>query len=574
METLLPEDLSKWLRDSPANWVQVIAARAALRAMPLLLKAEVSWLNQHALSVIRANLISWLACNFPVGNASNAAFLAARADIYGGPDVVRNTYRLALRAVDAVSRHESTAGQRAALIISPSLHSVYKESLTNIDSDRHWLENHDKLGDGAEQLTREPLWLAQSPESYLFEWQMLIQELIIIDPNYDAWIAWYYRRIRGEDAAFDIPGDKGRKEDKNILRRLAEATDEDFWGKGHEYVNATLKDWLEEARARVAPPEIESETQELTEIEVPPPVSGATTYGLSSEGKLDPLPHYDQEHLRDLPNQRRAYADMRGAALELQAEGQRLGPKLLPKLDRFVDAITERFEDAEAWPIWSAAAALRTLYWKHKAVAENPEPDDAKLDPAVAVELRGFLDIYNVFAFGDDGLRQKDENSISPQERLKAEELAKLSQPIEQAIIETPAVRTEAALQLIQEHQDNVALTAGTPYGDQALDQANKNIQNVIAGYLSGVNSILSSPYAIGAEHAKQFVKRSADVAVITVCGVIYSVSQSYLPLIELVAFNADHLKTYVAAVHHSYQHLPEMIDRIKLIWQRLTSKV
>jgi hypothetical protein len=79
-------------------------------------------------------------------------------------------------------------------------------------------------------------------------------DLADIDPNYSVWIDWYERRIRGERAAFDIPGDKGRIEDKRILRRLAEATDEDFWGKGHEYVNATLKGWLDEARARVAPP--------------------------------------------------------------------------------------------------------------------------------------------------------------------------------------------------------------------------------------------------------------------------------------------------------------------------------
>jgi hypothetical protein len=99
------------------------------------------------------------------------------------------------------------------------------------------------------------IWLAPPPEKIIEKWHHLKNYLLSVHANYSVWIDWYERRIHGEWAAFDIVGDNHRVEEKEILRRLAKATDEDFWGKGHEYVNATLKGWLDEARERVRPRE-------------------------------------------------------------------------------------------------------------------------------------------------------------------------------------------------------------------------------------------------------------------------------------------------------------------------------
>lgn len=585
------QELQDWLGKRPNAWAQSIAMRAALRSLPFLNFAPDPWLKRYTFYALRPLLITWSAQNFPkldwpnlaadIVNADQLEEAALESEKFESPvdyvvlAAVNAAQSLEVRfgppstevnTVDTVSMADGAieAAQKLGFQLQMAPSNVWEQMLI----DKRWLEDNISKRYATRIFSRRSLWLGYVPKELGNIWCQLSARLLTIDRNYSVWIDWYERRIRGERAAFDIPGDRNRTEDKAILRRLAEATDEDFWGKGHEYVNATLKGWLDEARARVAAAlqDQQPETENLSEIEVPPPVSRATAYGLNGEGKLDPLPHYDQQHLRDLQDQRRAYADMREAALELHQEGQRLGPKLLPKLDRFIDAVPERFEEAKAWPIWSAATALRTLYWKHKAVAENPEPDVAKLDPAVAVDLRGFLDIYNVFAFGDDGLRQKDENSISPQERLKAEEQAQLSQPIQKAIVDTVAIRTEATLEEITENQDNVVLTDGTPYADQAVDQANKTTQSLVVGLTKGAQSVLANSEAVGAELAKLGIKGAATSAI----GAVGCATYNYAALIEFIAFNAEPLKAYVATIYQSYTHLPDMIDRLKALWAKL----
>jgi hypothetical protein len=587
------EKLREWLQDKPIEWAQWVALRAALKALPYIAHSGSDWRKKFALLPFGALFTSWMQLsNSWIFIRTDANRANAR---FGGESFDFKLYKsqtIAANAADA-SYHSADAQSRSMHLLSDCVQAVEKAAAAygedskqkygpdfgpsiavttfwgSIASDcQHisdWPGQHP-----AYQLSNYPLWDQLFPYWVQNLKPKLARKLLDIDQNYDVWIDWYERRIWGKRAAFDIPGDKRRVEDKRILRRLAEATDEDFWGKGHEYVNATLKGWLDEARARVAPPpdgELEPENRPF--IEVPHPVSGATAFGLNSEGKLDPLPHYDQQLLRDLPNQRRAYIDVRAAAVELQEEGQRLGPKLTNRIDRFVTAFPEQFEDAEAWLIWSAAAALRTLYWKHKAVADSPDPDDAKLEPAVAVELRGLLDIYNVFAFGDDGLRQKDENSISPQERLKAEELAKLSKPVEQAIIDTAAIRTEITLAEIKENLNNVLLAFDTPYADQTFDQANKTTQNLAVGIFDGAKIILADPRAIGTELAKLGIKVAATTAATAAGYTAYN----YAALIEFIAVNAEPLKAYAITVFQSYPHLPEIVDRIRLLWMRLTNK-
>jgi hypothetical protein len=590
-------DLLDWLKGKPPQWTYSIASRMPLRALEYLsieLKNNETLIDR-ILFCFRANILSWISSISPqiiTSSAITSAYhvsqqLTDRKSLASNVSwsvTMSSAKAMAIWAIESSSERSNMFAREcltgavdfAAMASMDRGGKVVEEAIWNaLQHDCQRLENQFAISGSWSNLSMEALWPPDQLNIRFGFKQHFFELLIGLDANYDVWIDWYERRIRGERAAFDIPGDKRRVEDKKILRRLAEATDEDFWGKGHEYVNAKLKGWIDEARARVAPPppeEQELEAEDSSKIEVPPQLSGTTAYGLNSEGKLHPLPNYDQQHLRDLPDQRQAYAYMREAALELHQDGQRLGPKLLPKLERFMDAAPQRFEDAKAWPIWSAATALRTLYWKHKAVAESAEPDEAKLDPAAAVGLRGFLDIYNVFAFGDDGLRQKDENSISPQERLKAEEQAKLSQPIQQAIVETAAIRTDATLNEITENQDNAALAVGTPFADQALVQANKTTQSVVVGLMKGAQSVLANPEAVGAELAKLGVK---DAATGLTGFVAYGIFNTAAPtelaaLIEFVAVNSEHLKAYVASIYQSYTHLPDMIDCLKAIWAKL----
>ncbi len=164
-------------------------------------------------------------------------------------------------------------------------------------------------------LTIRNLWSGQPAKWWTDEWLKLTNYLIDIDPNYSVWTDWYNRRIRGERAAFDIPGDKNRKEDKLILRRLVEATDHDFWGKGHEFVNAELTRWLYEARARAAS-QVQPEPSALPQD--PEQIAAALLRQASPQaqitnGKLDAGPNtvFDQpqysDNLAELPSELLAF---------------------------------------------------------------------------------------------------------------------------------------------------------------------------------------------------------------------------------------------------------------------------
>jgi hypothetical protein len=194
----------------------------------------------------------------------------------------------------------------------------------SVTADCDWLNDKNYTEHASGELTRMLLWPSAQPTNWYRGWGVLVHQLRSLDPNYSVWIDWYERRIRGERAAFDIPGDKGRIEDKKILRRLAEATDEDFWGKGHEYVNATLKGWLDEAREKVRP---RAQTMDL--FAGPPEIGSATVAQIAAtlqnqaspqaqiiDGKLDAAPNtvFDKpqysDNLANLPSELLAFTEV------------------------------------------------------------------------------------------------------------------------------------------------------------------------------------------------------------------------------------------------------------------------
>jgi hypothetical protein len=117
-------------------------------------------------------------------------------------------------------------------------------------------------------------------------------------------------------------------------------------------------------------------------------------------------------------------------------------------------------------------------------VAGGKDYDDKRLDAAMAEMLGDVLDRYNLFAFGDDGLRAKDEAAIPPQERAKAEEEAEKAAPLIDALLNAPEIMTEIVRDDILADQADQALPKDDPYEGQALVQSNKSMRNRIAALL------------------------------------------------------------------------------------------
>jgi hypothetical protein len=277
------------------------------------------------------------------------------------------------------------------------------------------------------------------------------------------------------------------------------------------------------------------------------------------EAKVDRLPVSGQQQLRDHSNQRQIYGDVREAFDVLRGEGQRLGDTLAGALDRMLRSMPKTFEDAQAYLIWRDGNRLRRLYLAHRAVAVTRDPDPARLEPAIAEQLGGALDLFNLFAMGDDGLRAKDEATIPFQERASAETEAALARPVVTAMLQTPEIFTEAALDDLQVSLDDDDLPKDDPYDAQTRVQTNKTWRNITAALFSAVRAVvIRGPQFAGKEMAKGALAAMGSAAFTDIAGVTHV----YGPMIEFVATNAPALSAYAATAFSNYR-LDVLIDAV-----------
>jgi hypothetical protein len=274
------EELEAWLEGRPTDWAQVIAARAALRLLPYAFAGYNSqkWCDKVALSLFRAVAISWAARNIRTRNIASAAKDAYDALNKVSPSVAHTGVstaafytvnavgaacegidywtayhvRAAVNVADAPARTANVADAAAHAAANAEGHYAASLVWETISTDRDWLIKEFDNSNAARRLTWQPLWLSTSTINWPDQKEYAATRLSELDQGYYVWIDWYNRRIKGERTAFDIPGDRNRTEDKAILARLADATDEDFWGKGAEYVNTTLQSWIDDAREQAA----------------------------------------------------------------------------------------------------------------------------------------------------------------------------------------------------------------------------------------------------------------------------------------------------------------------------------
>ena len=290
-------ELEAWLKDKPADFAQVIAARAALRVLPYAFAKNVpqKWVSDFASPLFRASAISWAARNFPAhdmvaaARAARAAARAADADAVAAAVAVRAAARavadaaaVASYAADAAAYAVEYAADAAAYAVEYAADAAARAAAraaadaavwANISHDCDWLGKYPDPALAAQQMTSVGLWPAGELDGWRAAWAYAANRLLGIYASYQVWIDWYNRRFEGgNDAAFTIPGDHDRTEDKAILARLAGATNEDFWDKGATYVNTTLQGWIDEARERAAAqdePSIELDQDAISAIAAP-----------------------------------------------------------------------------------------------------------------------------------------------------------------------------------------------------------------------------------------------------------------------------------------------------------------
>jgi hypothetical protein len=73
-------DLKAWLKDKPIDWGQVIAIRSALRGLPYAIAdVQKGWMQQFAMLIIRAAIVTWSAKYFADGEMDKAVNEAGNA---------------------------------------------------------------------------------------------------------------------------------------------------------------------------------------------------------------------------------------------------------------------------------------------------------------------------------------------------------------------------------------------------------------------------------------------------------------------------------------------------------------
>jgi hypothetical protein len=261
------ENVESWLKHTPRELALVFAARAALRAAPMLLEAvdRLGGMKKAGPTIIlpafRAMAAAWTAARYPtqrsdlrLSAAATAAEAAAKAaDAYalsGVANVARAAAYAARTAVDAerasvaysarvlagdavwnaiyAIRVEDFADERYARVLKFS--AALAADATEIDVGRQKKEHANVI---AARVAGEHLWLRGVPSWASRVWDDLEQILHADDTSWQMWTSWYRARIDGSSS----------NEGLEIARVL---TPRDIWESGPDAVNAYLSHLTEE----------------------------------------------------------------------------------------------------------------------------------------------------------------------------------------------------------------------------------------------------------------------------------------------------------------------------------------
>jgi hypothetical protein len=258
------EAFRDWLAKQPREWSVTIAARAALRVLPLAVSGKPP--DVIMLPMFRAIVIARFAAKYP--KRAIAAYAAAAADaayaLVDNPAAYATADAASVAAAAAYAYAYTTAAADAAADADAAAYAAAVAANADATADAaagYAAVRYDaqRLHDGAltaEQLARLPLWSAHPPPRIRDAWQGLAQQLSAQAGHWRVWTDWYDDVVAGmapsgeaEDAAFtDIP---------SVLP----------WDKGAEAVNTEIARRLKELLREAATTEIPNQSPAPVRVE-------------------------------------------------------------------------------------------------------------------------------------------------------------------------------------------------------------------------------------------------------------------------------------------------------------------
>lgn len=499
--TNFEQAVSSWLLMRPEQSrlmeANAISYRAVNRALPYIGRGDGITTEQNV-NVILAGLwsvlvlkLSALPLNELLVEASNSAaglvrqagenavsgdiaMLGAYAAAAQGLDSFvgrfRNSYRLGIGG--GVAFAHTTLDRAHGFDSEPS--TAFWEQMSD---DISKLEN----GLSATDLILSPLWGSVHP-LWNKEYSQFLDHLTspaMSGFGFDIWSEWYRATCAGEPVFGIEDFALAERLEYNIALGGRDGTfHPEFWQRNPTAINANIKRWVEKARAAEALREID------VEVELPAQTLAATLFGLSIDGRVERIAVPPEQQLLITAQQQNEYDSLRKEAGNLSGQGQVLG-KLAPELTDLANALPADMSHANVYDLWRAINRLRRTMNAHQAVFKESEPHFAKLDKAIAEDLGALLDIANNFAFGDPGIRSRDENSIPPQDKPALDKERKLGDSLAKAALNTSGLLTDAAETAVQSSEKNAMGAGEDAHGLQAVQQTNKDRKNLFAAILS-----------------------------------------------------------------------------------------
>lgn len=248
------DELDAFLRGKPIEWSRLMAARSALRVLPVALSSDMP--GNVLFSTLRACFISCAAGKYPAHHmsaAADSALFAARS--------ARSAADFALSAADsarsaalsaAFSAARSAADSARSAALSAADFAARAAAFSAADSavwkavaqDANDLVRLPQLFD----LLNTPLWPDAVPDWAVSVWRRFGDGKAATADGYAPWIVWYQGMLTGTDPF-----------GPTLTLRIAQQPD-GWWERPVREVNADIAAWLAASRE--------------SQIEIPPPEPG------------------------------------------------------------------------------------------------------------------------------------------------------------------------------------------------------------------------------------------------------------------------------------------------------------
>lgn len=502
------EDVERWLQDKPRETAIVIAARAALRAVPALATAfgcrcrVITDAGQDiVLPTFRGTAATWTAAactarhselraavdaaGLATGSGASAAVRAgAYAAAYAAASV-SSASKAFLTSTDPPSGPASAAAHFASAAAFNATTPLSTSAAEKTDSraahasnsvmneiafDARMIENR---GLSWQSVAQDPLWQNGIPSWAAVSWLELSNALLLDDVNqWDVWINWYKARLHGESI------DQGRQFACVLIP-------DEIWRKGPAVVNTHIKQVIEEPPAENQLP-----------IEVVPPQGPGPRYRANEDGQIDRAPLSDiDEHGNEIMTINQLKPLVKRCARELQARLSRNEfPELLESVQSYQTAIEpdggRPIEWGEVWGLGvllqsAASAAERKI--KNRILPELEDPARAALDSLLA--LHGPMILAT-----REGAELSEKAISFAMTREQQEALRAAAQEVVERLKNSPEVITQRATESVSEATNAIGQW---PHPERGAVYGLANIKNISIVLIGGAAAV--APTVIGA---------------------------------------------------------------------------